>query len=139
MGRAAGRGTLDGVNPTLVYDGDCGICDASVRFLSRQRVAVHMVPSRTWLLDHPDDAARTAAAVLFVDTDGSELDGERAIAAVLRRGRAPLPWAGAVIDAPGVRHLSAWVYRLVADHRAWLSSRLGLTACAIPDRGPGGA
>jgi len=61
-------------------------------------------------------------------------EGERAVAAALRRCRRPARAIGVVIDAPGIRVLTARVYRWVAAHRARLSARLGLRACALPER-----
>lgn len=122
------------VAPTLVYDGDCGICQASVRLLRSLGCRAEMVPSAVWVRDHPSDAARCADAVLFVEGGGEVLAGERAIAAALRRVRRPGPLAAAVLDARGIRPLAGRVYRWVAANRARLSARLGLDACATRPR-----
>jgi len=119
--------------PTLVYDGDCGICDASVRLLRRARCDATMVTSRTWVLDHPEHAEAATTSVLLVADDGTVLEGEVAVAAVLRRCRRPLPWLGAALGLPLVRVAAHHVYRLVADHRTRLSALVGLRACAVPD------
>jgi predicted DCC family thiol-disulfide oxidoreductase YuxK len=119
---------------TLVYDGDCGICDAGVRALRRIGCRAEMVPSQQWLRRHPEDAERCAEALLLVTDDGTVLEAELAVAEALRLSRRPASLAGAVIDAPGLRRLSARAYRRVAAGRSRLSARLGLVACALPER-----
>lgn len=117
---------------TLIYDGDCGICQASVGLLARLGCRAEMVPSHEWLRTHPDDADRCADAVVLITDDGTVLEAERAVAGALRRSSVPAPIAGRVIDAPGVRRLAGLVYRRVAANRARLSAALGLDACALP-------
>ncbi len=115
-----------------MYDGDCGICQASVRALRRVGCRADMVPSHEWLVDHPDDADRCAEAVLVVTDDGRVLDAERAVAEALRLSRGPVRLAGPVLDAPGVRWAAARAYRRIAANRTRISRRLGLDACAVP-------
>lgn len=120
----------------LIYDGDCGICTASVRLLQRAGCRAEMVTSRRWALDRPADAERAARAVLLVTEDGSTSEAEAAVSEALRRCRRPLPWLGALIELPGMQWVAGRVYRWVADHRTAISTRLGLTACAVPDPEP---
>lgn len=120
------------VTATLIYDGDCGICEASVGILGRLGCRAEMVPSNQWLRTHPDDADRCADAVVLVTDDGRVLEAERAVAGALRLSNGPAPIAGRVIDAPGVRPLAGLVYRRVAANRTRLSAALGLDACAVP-------
>jgi predicted DCC family thiol-disulfide oxidoreductase YuxK len=117
----------------LVYDGDCGICQRSVRLLERVGCRVEPVASRQWLRTHPEDAERCASMVLLVSADGPILEAEHAVAGALRRSRRPLPWLGALIELPGIRSLAGCAYRLVAAHRTRISTALGLRACAIDD------
>ncbi len=119
-----------------MYDGDCGICDASVRLLTRLGCRAEMVTSREWTATHPDDAERCEHAVLLVDPDGTSLEAERAVAQALRLSPLPLPWVGSLVDAPGVRVVSGYLYRLVARHRTRISSLLGLRSCALPATQP---
>lgn len=121
---------------TLVYDGDCGICTASVRWLARRGCRAEMVPSGRWVADHPADAARCATSVVLVDGDGRSCEAEEAVAGALATCRGPLPWVGRLLVAPGVRLASHAAYRLVAAHRARISGWLGMTACALPEQAP---
>ena len=123
---------------TLVYDGDCGICQASVGLLARAGSTAVAVPSWAWVRDHPEHEELTRTTVLLVGDDGSVEVEEAAVAGVLRTTRAPLRWLARVVDAPGARVLSRSVYRLVARHRARLSKAIGREACSIDSR-PGGA
>lgn len=121
---------------TLVYDGDCGICDASVRLLALIRCRATAVTSRQWLVTHPDDAGRCASAVLLVTADGTRLEAEHAVAEALQLSRWPGPWLGRLIERPGIRVATRSLYRLVAANRARLSHALGLRACALADEPP---
>jgi predicted DCC family thiol-disulfide oxidoreductase YuxK len=58
-------------------------------------------------------------SVLFIDGD-CVLSGSRAVAAILRSGRWPWPWIGAVVDFPVVRPVAQVGYRLVARYRGRL-------------------
>jgi predicted DCC family thiol-disulfide oxidoreductase YuxK len=119
--------------PTLVYDGDCGICTASVGFLRRSGCTAELVTSREWTVSHPGDAGLAAGSVVLVEADGTRRVEEAAVAGALRRSSAPWPTLGSIIDAPVLRVLARGVYRFVARHRTRISSMLGMRACALPD------
>jgi predicted DCC family thiol-disulfide oxidoreductase YuxK len=119
------------VTSTLVYDGDCGICQASVDLLARAGSTAASVPSWQWVVDHPEHAELCTTTVLFVDADGSVAVEEAAVAAVLRTTRAPLRWLAPVVTAPGLRVLTRATYRAVSRHRARLSTAIGRDACAV--------
>jgi len=122
-----------GMGATLVYDGDCGICDASVRLLALIGCQATAVTSRQWLVTHPDDAERCATAVLLVTDDGTVLEAEHAVAGALWLSQWPGPWLGRLIELPGVRVAAHALYRLVAANRARLSQALGLRVCALSE------
>jgi predicted DCC family thiol-disulfide oxidoreductase YuxK len=124
------------VPTTLVYDGDCGICQASTRLLERAGCVAVMVPSREWVRTHPEDAVRAETSVLLVSPDGTTIEAEHAVAGALRLSRQPLPLVGWFIELPGARVVAHRVYRVVATHRRRLSTTLGLTACALPGASP---
>ncbi len=69
-------------------------------------------------------------ALQWVDAEGRVVSGHAAVAALLRAGRwwgRPL---GHLVDAPGLRRLSARAYRWVAAHRHMFPG--GTPACALP-------
>lgn len=116
---------------TVWFDDDCGVCtvavtrlrtwaDASVAFQSNRELA--------------DPALRLAAEDAIVVTVGAEaLTAVAGVRAVLGRCGRPGRVAAAVLGLPGVRAVAGMVYRWVAANRAELSTRFGLTACAVPD------
>lgn len=124
---------------TLVYDGDCGICQASVDLLARAGSTAVAVPSWRWVGDHPEHAELCTTTVLLVAPDGSVAVEESAVAGVLRTTRAPLRWLAPLLTLPGVRLLSRTVYRAVSRNRARLSKAIGRDACSIADHRDGGS
>ena len=114
---------------TLVYDGDCGFCRATVRWaLARDRrgridarpFQEPGVPAETGI---PRQEAERAA--FLVAPDGRTWRGADAAARTLRLlpGWGPL---GRFLELPGVRLLSRIAYRWIAEHRPLVSRLTGL-------------
>jgi len=105
--------------PVLVYDGECTFCRWCVRFLVRRTRR----PLTCVAYQDADVAAlgltlaQCAAAVQWVGQNGSVSEAHKAVAAALRNARIPWPILGVVIDAPGLRRISAYAYRRVAMQR----------------------
>ena len=122
--------------PLLLYDGECGVCGAAVRFVRRHdpRGTIHLAP-----LD--SDLGRAVLATIAGPPPDSLVlyDGGRAMVrstavfAVLRRlgGAWHLLRIGQLIPRP----LADAAYDLVARHRGWISERLGLTCHIVTDDG----
>jgi predicted DCC family thiol-disulfide oxidoreductase YuxK len=127
------------VTATLVYDGDCGICQASVDLLAWAGSTAVAVPSWRWVGEHPEHAELCTTTLLLVDPDGSVAVEESAVAGALRTTRAPLHWLAPMLTLPGVRLLSRTVYRAVSRNRARLSEAIGRDACSIGDHRDGGS
>lgn len=109
----------------VVYDGDCGICEASANWITSHVRGVRVVSHRAHGLEQID-------SVWFVTSSG-RLEGARAVAAILRCARGRFFRAvGVVIDLPVIRIVAAVVYRMVARNRRRLSRLFGLKACGIP-------
>lgn len=119
---------------TVVFDGDCGICQAlaqaladrdrhrRLRFAAYQRADLGALsPGLT-----RDIAARSVVAVA---PDGARWHGARAIAEMIRRLPGIWGWIGRIGALPPVSLLAEPVYRLVARHRTRLSRWLGLAQC----------
>lgn len=66
--------------------------------------------------------------------DGKELRGASAVAEVLRQCGQPWRALGAIMVLPGVSHLAAALYRLVARNRSGISRALGWGVCAVEPR-----
>jgi predicted DCC family thiol-disulfide oxidoreductase YuxK len=113
---------------TVLYDGDCGFCEAFARRLAR-RPAIVVQPIDTLsgaeLLADLTPEERLASFHL-VDPSGIRLSGGAAIPAVLRE--LPLGRLTARVASKFPRSVDR-VYRLVARHRRGISRLLGQRAC----------
>jgi len=125
---------------TVVYDGECGICEAlkqraealdargRLRFVAYQGADLDaLVPGLT-----PAEASR---AVIAVTPGGRTWAGARAFFKAMEH--LPGFWGkiGSVGAVPVVSWLAGPAYRLVAARRGQISRWLGLNQCRIvPDR-----
>lgn len=118
----------------VVYDADCGVCQASVAWIkTRDRMSAFEFVG--------NDVAQLPAAVSREETEHTMvvLDGGRkltradGVARILRELRG---WstAGAVLRLPGIRALGNLGYDAFAKRRHRISAALGLRACAVPPR-----
>jgi predicted DCC family thiol-disulfide oxidoreductase YuxK len=117
--------------PLLVFDGDCSFCTSSARAGQRWLHLEHVEP---WQFLDLDELGLTEAAceqaVQWVAVDGSVTSAERAVIAALRHAGGFWGALGIVMNLPGVRHLAAIVYRLVARYRHRMPG--GTAACKLP-------
>jgi predicted DCC family thiol-disulfide oxidoreductase YuxK len=116
--------------PLLVFDGDCAFCTSSVRLLEKIGPEAEIIAwqqADLGALGLSEEAA--AAAVQWVETDGTIRSGHEAVAAAL--GSAGGVWALArrALLAPGIAPIAAGAYRLVAANRQRLPG--GTPACAV--------
>ena len=115
------------MKPVVVYDGDCGICEASARWILAHVTAVDVVSHHQYGLDH-------IGSVWFV-TDNGRSEGAAAVSAILKSADARAYRAiGVVIGLPGVLFIAGLVYSLVARNRRHISRLLGMNACGLPPR-----
>jgi len=116
----------------LIFDGDCGFCTTSARFVSRWVDRRDRYDVRPWqeldLAALGVTEADCIEAAQFVPRDGSVVAGHRAIAAGLTHGAPAWRPLGHLLTLPGVSQLAARVYTWVADHRYALPG--GTAACA---------
>jgi predicted DCC family thiol-disulfide oxidoreductase YuxK len=115
---------------TVVFDADCGVCQASVAWLRRRGVFEFV----------GNDAAELPAGVSREETEHTMvvLDGARkytradGVARLLRELRG---WSalGLVMRAPGIRQVANLGYDAFARRRHKVSAALGMRACAIGD------
>jgi predicted DCC family thiol-disulfide oxidoreductase YuxK len=115
------------MQPVVVYDGDCGICEASARWIMDHVPTVDVVSHHQYGLTH-------IGSVWFV-TDSGRLEGATAISAILKLANARIYRAiGVVIGLPGVLSIAGLVYALVARNRRHISRLFGMNACGLPPR-----
>jgi predicted DCC family thiol-disulfide oxidoreductase YuxK len=120
--------------PVLVYDGDCAFCTSCVRVLERIGPDAEIV---AWqfadLAELGITEEQAAAAVQWVQSDGTVRSGHEAIAAVLSTAGRIWRIVGRMALLPGISWLAAKAYRLVARNRYRLPG--GTPACALPAAG----
>lgn len=111
----------------LVYDGDCGICQAASQWVLRH-------------IDHVDVKSHFEYGVEALDkvwfvTASGRLEGAPAVSAALKLANAlPYRLVGIFISIPGINVLARGVYWLIAKNRRHISRLFGLQACALPER-----
>jgi predicted DCC family thiol-disulfide oxidoreductase YuxK len=115
------------MKPVVVYDGDCGICEASARWIIAHIPSVDVVSHHQYGLAH-------IGSVWFV-SDAGRLEGAMAVSAILKSANSGTYRAiGVVIGLPVVRSIAAVVYSLVARNRRHISRLLGMNACGLPQQ-----
>jgi predicted DCC family thiol-disulfide oxidoreductase YuxK len=122
------------VQPTLVFDGDCGFCTASVNFLRRWcRPAIRIVPwQRLDLAAHGLTHSQVTKAVQWLPVSEAEpiRSGAAAVAHVLLRSRWPWRPIDALMLIPPISWLAEVVYRIISANRYRLPG--STPACAVP-------
>jgi predicted DCC family thiol-disulfide oxidoreductase YuxK len=118
----------------VVYDADCGVCQASVAWLRKRdrKAAFQFVGNDVEQLPQGVIREETEHTMVVLD-GGRKLVRAEGVAHVLRA----LPrWAAvaALLRAPGIRNLANWAYDRFARNRHRVSAALGMRACAISDR-----
>jgi predicted DCC family thiol-disulfide oxidoreductase YuxK len=124
--------TLDRLDPlTMVYDGDCGVCEAMASWVVRRAPHVLAVSSGQFIkqTQHPDPA-HFNRELLMLDGDGNEFWGPEAALMCLRESGHPvLGWQG---WTPVWRVL----YPVIARNRSRISRVLGLRSECRLEPGP---
>lgn len=109
---------------TVWFDDDCGLCGASVRWLSpRADTQVSWRPNTEL-----EPGGAPPDALVVTSAWFGRLEGAPAVAVLLRRCGPLHRLAGHAIGAWPLRPLAAVVYRWVAANRRRISSLLGLGA-----------
>jgi len=119
----------------IVFDADCGVCQASVAWAKKR-------DRRGVLQFVGNDAPELPAGVSREETQHTMvvLDGARKLVradGVARVLRELGGWAvaGAVLRVPGIRQLANRGYDRFATNRHRVSAALGLRACQLPQKG----
>jgi len=123
---------------TLLFDGDCAFCTRSADVARRLLPADSAVVA--WQFSDLAGAGAGAGAgvtaeraqteVLWIGRDGAVSGGAAAVAQALRAAGRPWSLAGVLLDAPPLRWVAPFVYRLVAANRHRLPG--GTAACRVP-------
>jgi predicted DCC family thiol-disulfide oxidoreductase YuxK len=123
----------------VVYDADCGVCQASVAWAKQRdrRGALQFVGNDAGEL--PPGVSREETEHTVVVIDGArKLVRADGVARVLRELRG---WSvlGAVLRVPGIRQIANVGYGAFARRRHRVSAALGMRACEVrvPGQGKG--
>jgi predicted DCC family thiol-disulfide oxidoreductase YuxK len=112
-------------NAVVVYDGDCGICEASSRWIIKHVPTVSVVSHYAYGLS-------SIGAVWFVTDDG-RLEGAAAVSAILKRAESrTFRFVGMFISLPVIRFFAQLIYLAVAHNRSRISRLIGVKACGLP-------
>ncbi len=118
----------------VVYDADCGVCQASVAWLRKRdrRGAFQFVGNDAAGLPPGVTLEETEHTIVVLDGARKYVRGE-AVARLLRELRG---WSvlGAVLRVPGIKQLANFGYDRFARSRHRISAALGMRACAIPQK-----
>ncbi len=121
----------------VVYDEDCGVCQASVAWVrSRDRGGVFQFFGNG-AAELPGGIEREETEHTIVVLEGArKLTRGAAVARILRELRG---WSllAAVLRAPGLRQLADLGYDAFARRRHRVSAALGMRACAVKSLGHG--
>ena len=124
------------VRPTLVFDGDCGFCTASVHILeSWCRPDARFVPWQMLdLAAHGLTEQQVSKAVQWLPAaaDAPIHSGAAAVARVLLRSRWPWRPIGALMLVPPISWLAAGAYHLISVNRYRLPG--STPACAVANQ-----
>jgi len=109
--------------PTLLWDGDCGFCRRSARWLAGWTGnAVAYEPYQSQLNRFPEiPAAALARAVHLIETDGTIYHSAEAVFAALVYAPGKAKWHQRYRNSVPFATLSEWAYRRVANNRYLLS------------------
>jgi predicted DCC family thiol-disulfide oxidoreductase YuxK len=121
---------------TVIFDGDCGICQALRRRVQALDTGgnLRFVPYQTGDLQAAAPGLTRELAsrsLIFVRDDGRRFQGARAAFETLRQ--LPGLWGviGSIAAFPPLSLLAGPFYRLIARNRGAISRRLGLDVCQI--------
>jgi predicted DCC family thiol-disulfide oxidoreductase YuxK len=118
--------------PILVFDGDCGFCTLSAKWIGHRLPPDVRVEPWQWL----DIAALgltsrdVTTAAYWIDEHGTRHRGHRAIARSLIAAGGGWKVVGALLLVPPISWVAAVGYRLVARYRHKLPG--GTPACKLP-------
>ncbi|MEU5881699.1 DCC1-like thiol-disulfide oxidoreductase family protein [Spirillospora sp. NPDC047279] len=118
--------------PVLVFDGDCGFCSSSVRFMRRRiPTSAEAVPYQSADLAALGTSVEQASyEVVWVARDGRTHGGALGVAKMLVDAGGVWRPLGLIAQVPPFRWLAHGLYRLIAANRGRLPG--GTPACALP-------
>lgn len=116
----------------LLFDGDCGFCTTSARFVERWiKPDADLKPFQFEDLDsYGTTWERAEYEILWIEPGGKTYGGVQAFAALLRAKGGLYLIPGTLMRVPPVRWIGHGLYRLIANNRHRMPG--GTPACALP-------
>lgn len=119
--------------PVFLFDGDCGVCQRAIDQI-RDRVGPPVAFTAYQSVDlaaYGVTPTEVLVGPILVRTDGTHEIGPLGMAEVLRMARAPYRSVGALMLAPGIRHLLRRVGPVMYRNRGRLPG--AGSSCAVPE------
>lgn len=116
--------------PILLYDGDCGFCSTSIRWVQKNIRPKSEITPWQWadLKQLGTTKKRVMYEAIWIEPNGKIYGGAQAVALILMNaGWFWYPF-GILLRIPPFRWLGHWIYRLVAINRHKLPG--GTPTCA---------
>jgi predicted DCC family thiol-disulfide oxidoreductase YuxK len=125
--------------PILIFDGDCGFCTTSARWVARHspegpRIVAWQALGDEGLHNLGLTKEQATASAWWVDGRGQLFGADLAIVSALRACRAPWRWLGGLLVLPPGKWLGRVIYPVIARHRHQLPG--GTAACRVEDLEP---
>jgi len=118
----------------VVYDADCGVCQASVAWIrKRDRRRVFQFLGND-VAELPPGISREETEHTLIVLDGAQKLVRAAGVARILRELPGWPPISALLRAPGIRVVANWAYDRFAQNRHRISAALGMRSCALPGR-----
>jgi predicted DCC family thiol-disulfide oxidoreductase YuxK len=122
----------------LIYDGDCGFCTHSVKFMRKRLKKPFEEPFEVVSWQSIDDLSKylltqedVQQRVYFIHENGQALGGAAALSEVGLHMKMPWRLLARLARIPGLNFIAERIYRVVARNRHRLPG--GTAACAIDD------
>lgn len=125
--------SLAGSKGMLIYDGDCGFCTATARWIERRLSSGYLViPSQRAELHSlgltDGDVDRSA---WWIDSDGVRSDEHHCIARALKAMSGPWPVLGRLLTLAPLSPLARCAYRQIARNRHHIRRPGGPKTCRL--------
>lgn len=117
--------------PLLLFDADCGFCQAAVRWAPRLRLATEVSAMQDMdLVGLGVDPERAGRELPFVGADGEVVYGHQAVAGALATGNVAVRLVGRVVGSSLLERPMSAAYGWTARNRGSLPG--STPSCAVP-------
>ena len=123
------------VRGTILYDGQCGICQAFIQFLMKKDDGDKFDSIPYQMADlykiSPGITEKMASkTIYFIDSEGRRFRGAKSVCEMLKRLPGLLGFLGSVMAFGPLSMALEPFYRIFASNRHHISKKMGLQECA---------